>query len=161
MTEVTTSQMADHSRVWIYQADRALSDQEVTEIEQALDQFVSQWAAHQMPLTAGGKVINNRFLVLMVDEKLQGASGCSIDASVHFVQRLGSSLGIDFFGRLQFLYLDGEQIKSVHKSRLKAAKMEGAINDDTVFYDTLINTKGELDRAFLKPLKSSWHGRLL
>ncbi|UPT69069.1 MAG: hypothetical protein M0D57_10815 [Sphingobacteriales bacterium JAD_PAG50586_3] len=73
-------------RVWIYQADRLLTDSEQQMLAEASAQFVAQWSAHGTPLTAAAQVLNGYFLVLGVDEAQAQASGCSIDKSVNFVK---------------------------------------------------------------------------
>ncbi len=153
--------MAPESRVWIYAADRFLSEAELTAANHAIQQFVAQWAAHQVPLTANGYIRDKRFLVLVVDEKRNGASGCSIDSSVHFIKKLGDSLGIDFFDRSTFYVVEGDLLKGVTRSELKDMHANGALADDTLFVDPLVKTKADLEKAFLKPFKESWHQRLV
>jgi hypothetical protein len=70
---------SESSRVWIYQADRQLSDTETLEIQKSLNNFVNTWTAHNNQLSAAAEVRYNRFLILIVDEEQAGASGCSID----------------------------------------------------------------------------------
>ena len=84
--------LAEHSRVWVYQANRFLSDQEIVAISNALSQFIESWNAHGASLYAGFEIISSRFVVLAVDEEKALASGCSIDKSVHFFQKIGKIL---------------------------------------------------------------------
>ena len=51
-------------------------------IEAHLAAFTSSWAAHGTPLAAEAAVLLDQIVVLAVDEALQMATGCSIDASV-------------------------------------------------------------------------------
>jgi hypothetical protein len=37
--------LAEHSRVWVYQANRFLSEQEIVAISNALSQFIESWNA--------------------------------------------------------------------------------------------------------------------
>ena len=90
----------DHSRVWIYQADRQLDGTELAFVKDGLDAFIADWAAHGKGLQARGEVVYGRILILCVNESSVHASGCSIDSSVRFVKALGSELGVDFFDRL-------------------------------------------------------------
>src|SRR6202000_155504 len=103
-------QFSENSRVWIYQADRKLTDAEATEIQQYLSQFAQQWTAHNHQLKAKGEVRYNRFLILVVDETQAGASGCSIDKSVHFMQEIEKRFGINLFDRFNLAYRDGEEV---------------------------------------------------
>ena len=48
------------SKIWIYQANRKLSDIEVSEIEVATKVFVENWTAHEKPLEASFIIKYNR-----------------------------------------------------------------------------------------------------
>jgi hypothetical protein len=48
--------------------------------------FCIQWTAHGANLKAYGEVRHHRFIVMIVDETAAGASGCSIDKSIHFIR---------------------------------------------------------------------------
>src|ERR1700749_1742248 len=100
-------QFSENSRVWIYQSDKKLADAEVQQIQQNLDAFTTQWTAHNPQLKAKAEVRYNRFLILIVDESQAGASGCSIDKSVNFMQHLERQFNINLFDRFNLAYRDG------------------------------------------------------
>ncbi|MEZ4949955.1 MAG: hypothetical protein R2879_04125 [Saprospiraceae bacterium] len=149
------------SRVWIYLANRDLKEAEVQAIQPVLDQFSQKWASHNRQLKAGADVLYNRAIVLMVDETQAGASGCSIDSSVHFLQGLGNELGVSFFERFAFGVQTNEQIKFMNKEELKAAYDSNEISDETLVFDNLVSTKEALDAQAWKPLKDSWLKRMV
>ena len=80
--------LPDEARIWIYQANRTFTDEEVTRLKSQLDEFLTQWTVHGSNLKAGYEIRYKRFLVIGLDQSLNAASGCSIDASVHFIQTL-------------------------------------------------------------------------
>ena len=45
--------LPDDSRIWIYQANRTLTEDEVSEIETKLSKFIQEWTAHGANLNAG------------------------------------------------------------------------------------------------------------
>jgi hypothetical protein len=104
--ELTMTNLSPDSRVWIYQADRTLSGEEAEKITSEANTFVQDWSSHNRALKAKAELLHDRFLVLMVDESQAGASGCSIDKSVHFVEKVGSDFKVNFFNRMLFSYLD-------------------------------------------------------
>jgi hypothetical protein len=111
--------LPDDARVWVYQANRPLSDGDVTAIGQALQLALSQWAAHGQSLLASAQVVENRFVVVGVDEGYNLPSGCSIDSSVRTLRQIGESLSIDFFDRSAAIRdTDG----SVHTIELQGLK---------------------------------------
>ena len=50
---VSFDKLPDASRVWIYQANRSFTEEELSEIRSKLDLFIEQWTAHGSDLHAG------------------------------------------------------------------------------------------------------------
>ncbi len=148
------------SRVWIYQSDRKLTDLEVQQIQPELDKFTTNWTAHNNQLKAKGEVRYNRFFILIVDESQAGASGCSIDKSVHFMQQVQQHLGINLFDRFNLAYREGEEVLSLPRHHFEAKLKEGSINKETVVYNNLVQNLTELETKWEVPLKDSWHIQL-
>ena len=152
---------SDQSRVWIYPASRLLSDIEIAEIQQQINQFCSQWTAHQQALRAMGWISEGRLLILAVDESNAGASGCSIDKSVSFLQKIGQQYNIDFFDRLTFYYkADDSQICPIHFSQLSQHVEDGTISSKTLFINTLASDKIQLFHYWV-PFEDSWQYKML
>ena len=105
--------------------------------------------------------MHNRFVILMVDESQAGASGCSIDSSVHFLKTLQSEYGVDLFDRMVFSFKQGEEVLSLDRETFAKWYAEGKINDDTPVFDTLVNNKKDLEENWIKPLGESWHRRMV
>lgn len=149
------------TRVWIYQADQPFSTSAVPTIKEEIKSFVESWTSHNRYLKGNGDLLHDRFVILLVDESSAGASGCSIDKSVHFMKQLQAKYGVNLFDRMRFSYKEGENVKTVGREAFAQAYQNGEINDDTPVFDTLVKNKGELDEKFIKPLKESWHKRMV
>ena len=145
----------------IFQSDRPFSEFESVEIQHKLDHFTAEWSSHGNLLSAGGQLLHNRFVVLVVDESRFGASGCSIDKAMRFVQELGNAYGVDFFNRYLFSYVEGSSVKTVDRSTFAQLFATGKINDDTMVFDTLLTDADEFSTAFLKKLGNSWHRKMV
>lgn len=151
--------LGENSRVWVYQADRLLNNQEQAEILRALEVFLHQWAAHGNNLMASGKIMHDAFLVISTDESFNMASGCSIDSSFRFVQELGAKLQLDFFQRMNLAFLIDEKVEILKMSDLKSKIEEGIIDSNTLFFDNTIQNKIELDSEWCVKAGESWLGR--
>lgn len=153
------AEMPKSSRIWIYQSDRKLSDEEVNVAEERIKQFVEQWAAHSTPLKASYIIKYNRFIVLAVDSTHHAASGCSIDASVAMIQELEKEFNVDLLDKMNVTYKTGEFI--AHKSLIDFKKMakEKAVNGNTIVFNNLVNTIEEFEEFWEVPAKESWHSR--
>ena len=136
---VEFDQMPVHARTWVYQADRDLNPQEIKEVALNLDRFIQEWTAHSAELRGSFKVFHNRFLVITVDESHHGASGCSIDASVHFIQKLGDAFGVDFFDR-KVIFQKEDQLVAEPVSKLKSLIQEGVIQTDTPVFNNSVSS---------------------
>lgn len=138
------NQITDNARLWVYQADRALTPDEVTSVEQALQSALNGWAAHGHPLLSSARVVDSRFVLVAVDESHALPSGCSIDASVHFLQAIGRQFNIDFFDRsVAYVAADGA-VQTLTLPQLKAAVAEGILTPETTVFNNLIAKKAEL-----------------
>jgi hypothetical protein len=154
---ITYESLSKDSRVWIYQSNRELTESESQFVESKISYFVSQWTSHQQELKAWGKLFHNRFIVIMVDENLAGASGCSIDKSVALVKEIEQHVNADFFDRFNFAYLENENIISVSKIDFELLFKEGKIDSDTFVFNNLVKTKEEFESKWKVKIKDSWH----
>ena len=143
--------LPDDARVWVYQANRPLWGSDVDTINQELQPALSQWAAHGQALLASAQVIEDRFVVVGVDEGYNLPSGCSIDSSVRTLRQLGESLGIDFFDRSAAIRGEDGSVMTIELPAIKTAVLSGTITPGTVVFNTLVKTKAE----FL----TNWHLR--
>lgn len=140
--------IADNARVWVYQASRPLSPTESMAVEQTLQPALNGWAAHGQPLVASAKMLENRFVVVAVDEDQALPSGCSIDASVHFVQSIGQQLGqagtpVDFMDRAAVYESADGSIETLALPDIKTAVADGRLTPETRVFNTLVKTKAE------------------
>lgn len=157
----TYNVLPDTTRVWIYQANKPFPAEQVGQVTEEIRAFVESWTSHNRNLKAHGDLLHDRFVILMVDESSADASGCSIDKSVYFLKNLQAKYGVDLFDRMFFSFKEGEEVITLNRSSFAQAYREGRINDDTLVFDTLVKNKAELDQALLKPLKDSWHKRMV
>lgn len=153
-------EFSSHSRVWVYQSDRKLTDAETLQAQVLLDKFTTGWTAHNNQLQAKAEIRYNRFLILIVDESQAGASGCSIDKSVNFMKQLEQQFGINLFDRFNLAYRDGEEILSVPRHQFEDLLKAGKINTETIVFNNLAQNITELQTKWEVPFKDSWHIQL-
>ncbi len=148
------------NRIWIYQADRFLSDDEVVQMSVSLNDFVSTWAAHGSALAGKGSIKYNLFLILEVDESQAGVTGCSIDSSVRFIKGLEQSFGVSFFDRMKVSFKDASDVvRLVGRDEFERLFKSGEITGDTVVFNNLIQQGEELHTNWEIPFRDSWHSR--
>ena len=115
-------QLSPESRVWIYQSSTAFDEEEVATLNQQLANFSRNWVSHNRALKSFASVYHNRFIVLMVDETQAGASGCSIDKSVHFIKQIEQHYGVSLFDRMSFAFKNDDEITAICKNLMKTLR---------------------------------------
>lgn len=153
--------LPEDSRVWIYQSNRKFSEVEVDFIAKETASFLQQWTAHGANLEAGFEIKHQRFIVIGLNQSNASASGCSIDASVHFIQSLENALGVDLLDKMNVTFYTGDFI--AHKTLLEFKEMakKRSVSPNTVVFNNLVNTKEEYLEHWEVPAKDSWHSRFL
>ena len=158
---VSYKELPSDAKVWIYQSNRPFTNEELKELEPQIQTFADEWVSHNVKLKSFGAVYLHQFIVLMVDENQAGASGCSIDRSVYFLKLVERNFGVELFDRLTFAFRQGDEVRTVPSSEFARLYQSGAINDETLVFDNLVNSKEAFDKAWIKPLGESWHKRLV
>ena len=156
---VPFEELPDHARVWIYPSNRQFTTDELVELRKAAERFVTQWTAHGQSLKAAYDIPYDRFFVLGLDQSQHAASGCSIDASVHFIQAMERAFDVDMLDKMNVTYRHGEAIS--YKSLIEFKKMakDRAISGKTIVFNNLVSTKAEYDEHWEVPAQDSWHQR--
>jgi len=152
------------SKVWIYQANRIFSMSEALEIEDLLKEFTGQWKSHGTPVKGAGYLFFGQFIILMADERATGISGCSTDSSVRLIKDIEEKFGINMFERTTLAFVikdksDSYRLQLLPLSQLQYAIDNGFINGDTLYFNNLVQTKDELEKEWIIPVKDSWLGK--
>lgn len=153
--------LPENSRVWIYQANRSFSDKEIEEIESKLDVFLTNWAAHGIDLQAGYIIKYKRFIVIALNQNLNSATGCSIDASVQFIQQLEKEYNVDLLDKMNVSYKQGDFIAYKTLVDFKKMAKDKAVSKNTIVFNNLVNTIMEFNESWEVPASESWHSRFL
>ncbi len=147
------------ARVWIYQADRPLTDAELAAVAGPLAQFAAAWTSHGAALRAAAEFRHRQFLVIGLDEAVAGASGCSIDASVRFVQALEATLRLRLLDKAHLAFAGPAGLALLERRALKPAVAAGTLRPSTLYFDNTVATKAELDARWPAPAGRTWLAR--
>jgi len=158
---VPFSELPNSARIWVYQASRSFSTDELVELTRKLDTFLNSWAAHGKDLKAGYEIQYNRFIAIAVDAVHHEPTGCSIDASVHFIQELEKEYKVDLMDKMNVSFKNGEFV--AYKNLVDFRKMvkSRSVSANTIVFNNLINTKEEYENDWEVPMSESWHSRFL
>ena len=147
---------ASESRVWVYQSNRLFTLSEALELEEQLNKFSAEWRSHGAKVNAYANLFFGQFVVLMADETEAGVSGCSTDSSVRFIKELGDQFKVDFFNRTNLAFVSKDKIQLLPLNQLTYAFENGFIDEDTLFFNNVVQNKAELENNWIIPVKNSW-----
>jgi len=153
--------LPDTSRVWIYQCNRSFTTEEVSEISTKIENFIERWTAHGKDLEAGYKIIYKRFIVLALNQANQAATGCSIDASVHFIQQLEQNYDVDLMDKMNVSYKQGDFIAYKPLKDFKKMAKDRAVSKNTIVFNNLVHNIAEFNQNWEVPASESWHSRFI
>src|SRR6056300_477584 len=131
-------QLPENSRVWIYPSDRAFDEVEAKSIQKKTEDFITQWTAHGTDLQAGVDIPYDRFIVLGLNESVQSASGCSIDASVHFIQSLEQEFGLSLLDKMNVTYRDKNTINHIHLKDFRTMAKKKQLDPSVIVFNNLV-----------------------
>lgn len=151
--------LPDDSKIWIYQSNRKFSDIEIQEIEDELKIFLDNWTAHGQNLEASFVTRYNRFIIIAVNQEVQAATGCSIDASVQLIQIFEQKYDVDLLDKMNVTFKMGEHVAFKPLIEFKKLAKEKAVSGNTIVFNNLLNTVGEWKYFWEVPASESWHNR--
>jgi len=152
----------ESARVWVYGSDRDLGERARSILLSEVDNYLTQWTAHGVPLSAARDWSDDRFLTIAVDQNRAGASGCSIDELFRTLKSLEAQLGaaIVTSGLIFFRDEDG-RIRSVTRDEFSELGAAGTVDGDTEVFDPSVTTLREWRSRFRSRAADSWHASLL
>jgi hypothetical protein len=142
---VSFNELPQSARVWIYQTNRTLTIGEKEIVSDYLKKNTDQWAAHGAPLKSSFTITENRFVIISADEAFNAASGCSIDASTHWLKDLGSQLNVNFFDRALIYKSENGELKEANPFGVKKLIENGEVLPKTPLYTQQVNNLGALE----------------
>ncbi|WP_341221815.1 ABC transporter ATPase [Polaribacter atrinae] len=153
--------LPNNSRVWIYQADREFTENEINFISEKAEDFINQWTRHGDDLKGSFTIKYNQFLVLAVDESFNNVSGCSIDSSVRFIKELENELQLDLMDKMNVTFKDNDNINLVKLFDFQKFAKEQKVTAETIVFNNMVDTKEDFESNWEIPAKDSWHKRFL
>jgi hypothetical protein len=161
MPKISFDRLPDDARLWVFGAARPLNEAEKAQFLAGVDGFLADWRAHGAPLTCARELVEDRFLMVGVDEASVPPSGCSIDAMVNVLGGLEEKLGLPLVGHGAVFYrAPSGEVSRVERDRFRRLAEEGSVSPETVVFDTTLTRVGRFrDGGWERPARETWHGR--
>ncbi len=158
MPKIDFQNMPPHARLWVFSADRALTESERDSVLAEVDVFLETWAAHGVPLTAARHMAHDRFLLVAVDEQAAGVSGCSIDALVRSLKKLEADLDLTLLDHAPVSYRDNGSIRRATRAEFSDLVDKGGVTLETTVFNNTVASVGDFrDGKWEARAQDSWH----
>lgn len=144
------------SRVWIYQAMRPFTHEELQSATAAVSAFTKNWLSHGEPVKGTGMVLPQGFIILVADIAVTGVSGCSTDSSVRLVKELDSRFNAGLFDRQLLAFLVNNEVVRIPMQELNRAIAAQQVTPNTPYFNNMVETLDELSNGWPVPAGQSW-----
>jgi len=158
---VEFNELPGNARIWIYQSKRELAEKEAEGVKLKLREFADNWLRHGEQIKGSFHILYNQFIVLGVDENFNNVSGCSIDSSVRAIKELEDEFDLDLMNKLNIAFKVGMNVNTVSLAEFQEYLKLEKVNQDTIVFNNMIQSKDELASNWEVPVKQSWHKQLL
>ena len=156
---VPFDQLPDDARVWIYPSNKKFDSELIEKLQHACTQFLEQWTAHGQSLHVGFCFPYNQFIVIGLNQQEQAATGCSIDASVRFIQHLESQYDLILLDKMNVTFKQGTYVSYKTLTEFKTMASQRAVSKNTIVFNNLVVNKADFLEAWEVPAYESWHSR--
>lgn len=157
----TPGNFSPQSRVWIYQAMRPFTNEELQAATTAVSSFTESWLSHGEQVKGTGMVIPEGFIILIADIAVTGVSGCSTDSSVRIIKELDSRFNAGLFDRQLLAFLINDEVVRIPMQELSTVITAQQINNSTLYFNNMVQTLDELNTSWLIPAGQSWLAKKL
>lgn len=153
--------LPDSARLWIFTADRPLSNAVADTLRERVDAFLTEWASHGRAVPGDAAVLHDRFLAVAAHLE-GGVSGCGIDSMTHAIEEIASDLGFTWLDGLHVAYRDENgDVQAVPRPAFRGLVRDGAVTAETPVFVTTLDTLGDLRTGGLeRPAAEAWHARV-
>ena len=158
---VDFEKLPETSKIWIYQSDRKFYPNEIEDLKNKLEGFLSSWNDNGVDIIASYQFRYERFIIFAVDETIDSITVNAIDDSVRFILQLQLDYEVELLDKLNVCFKQGEFVQYKDLKAFKKLLKSKSISEKTIVFNNLINTKSELEDQWEIPLAESWHNRFL
>ena len=160
MPRVPFTSLPDHARLWVFAAERPLDGDARARLLADVDTFLDGWAAHGTPLRCGRDLVHDRFLLVAVDERAAGVSGCSIDALTRQLREHERRLGMALMDNAPVHYRRDDGVARVSRAEFRDLAAAGTVSVETVVFDNTVPDLGSVRAGkWEAPARETWYRR--
>ena len=158
---VSYESLSESAKVWVYPASRKFYQNEISEVEEKIIEFVTSWKSNEEHFKASYQFLYDRFVVILAEDSEEALTNQDLDQAVGFILQLQSDYEIELLDRMNVCFKQGEFVQYKELKEFKKLLKNKSVSEKTIVFDNLIQTKEELEQFWEVPITESWYNRFL
>ncbi len=151
--------LSEEARIWIYPCNRKFYPQEIEGLKTKIENFIKDWN-NDDDFIASYQLLYNRFIIFSTESTSEVTSK-DIDKQVVFILQLQQEYEVELLDKMNVCFKQGEHIQYKEIKEFKKLLKNKSVNDKTIVFDNLIQTKYDLENFWEVPITESWYNRFL
>ncbi len=158
---VSYESLSEMAKVWVYPSSRKFYQNELSEVEDKIKNFISEWKNEDPSFKASYRFLYDRFVVILAEEDESKLTNQDLDQVVVFILSLQIEYDIELLDRMNVCFKQGEYVQYKEVKEFKKLLKNKSVSKNTVVFDNLIQSKEELENFWEVPITESWYHRFL
>lgn len=155
---VDFDQLENNAKVFLYPSNKKFFPELLENIQTKVNNFVSTWSDTN-EIEAGFEIKYQRFIIIVINNS-KPITTTIIDELVTFIFKLQLDHEIELLDKLNVCFKQGEYVQYKDVKEFKKLIKNKSVNQNTIVFDNLINTKEELDDSWELPAEDTWYSRM-
>lgn len=156
---VDFQQLSDDAKVWIYPCSRKFYPQELVPLEEKITSFTASWS-DTIEGNVSFQLLHERFIIFGVEEDVKIANQ-HLDEQVAFILKLQLEYEVELLDKMNVCFKQGDFIQYKDVKEFKKLLKNKSVNEKTIVFDNLVQTKYDLEHFWEVPITDSWYNRFL
>ncbi|MDB4297702.1 ABC transporter ATPase [Flavobacteriaceae bacterium] len=152
------TELDNQAKVFLYPSSKKFFPELLDKISTQTTDFLNQWSTEH-DITVGFEIKYQRFLIVAVNND-KPISTEIIDALVGFIFKLQLEYDLELMDKLNVCFKQGEYVQYKDVKEFKKLIKSRSVNENTIVFNNLINTKEELEDNWELPAIDTWYDRM-
>ena len=146
----------NHSRVWIYQSNRAFTGTEILQIEEYLSNRIKRSKFQDISVRSYASLMFGQFIIIMVDQIETDVSSFNTDNLMGLIKEIEQNFQVTLFDRQILAFIIQDRIQLLPLTMINKVIEKDMITPETLYFNNTVLTKKELLKNWIIPVKDSW-----
>lgn len=155
---VNFDELDNNAKVFLYPSNKKFYPELLQKIDSKVSEFTNNWATNNN-IQAGFTIKHQRFIIIAINNN-KAITTSIIDELVSFIFKLQLEYEIELLDKLNVCFKQGEYVQYKDVKEFKKLIKNKSVNQNTIVFDNLINTKEQLESDWELPAEDTWYSRM-